>query len=63
MEAVERSFVAALMERCDGNVSRASREAGIHRSYLQKLLARYRGGVGGALDKPAPARTEARGEE
>ncbi len=59
VEAVERSFVAALMERCDGNVSRASREAGIHRSYLQKLLARYRGGGGGEI----PARTEVRGEE
>jgi transcriptional regulator with GAF, ATPase, and Fis domain len=57
--AVERGFVAALMERCDGNVSRASREAGIHRSYLQKLLARYRE-VSGQL---APARTESRGEE
>jgi DNA-binding protein Fis len=40
--AVERRFVDELMRRSDGNVSLASREAGLHRSYLQKLLARHR---------------------
>lgn len=39
---VERRFVDELMRRCDGNVSRAAREANLHRSYLQKLLARHR---------------------
>jgi Nif-specific regulatory protein/two-component system response regulator HydG len=39
---VERAFLAALMERHQGNVSLAARESGIHRSYLQKLLARHR---------------------
>jgi transcriptional regulator with GAF, ATPase, and Fis domain len=58
VEAVERRFVAELMERFEGNVSRAAREAGIHRSYLQKLLARHRGTPGG----PAEARAEARRE-
>jgi len=39
---VERRFIEELMQRCDGNVSRAARESGLHRSYLQKLLARHR---------------------
>jgi transcriptional regulator with GAF, ATPase, and Fis domain len=39
--AIERSFLEALMKHCDGNVSRAARESGIHRSHLQKLLAEH----------------------
>jgi Nif-specific regulatory protein/two-component system response regulator HydG len=40
--AVEQRFLVELMRSCDGNVSRAAREAGLHRTYLQKLLARHR---------------------
>lgn len=43
---VEREFLWALMTRTGGNVSRASRESGIHRSHLQKLLARHRAELG-----------------
>jgi transcriptional regulator with GAF, ATPase, and Fis domain len=39
---VERQFLEGLMRRADGNVSQASRLSGIHRSFLQKLLARHR---------------------
>jgi Nif-specific regulatory protein/two-component system response regulator HydG len=39
--AIERSFLDALMKRHDGNISRAARESGIHRSHLQKLLSEH----------------------
>jgi transcriptional regulator with GAF, ATPase, and Fis domain len=48
VEDVERTFVVALMRRHEGNVSRAAREAGMPRRYLQKLLVRHRAGLGGA---------------
>jgi Nif-specific regulatory protein/two-component system response regulator HydG len=47
--AVEVLFLCSLMRRCQGNVSRAAREAGLHRSYLQKLLARHRAALAGAV--------------
>jgi Nif-specific regulatory protein/two-component system response regulator HydG len=46
VEAVERDFVSGLLARAGGNVSQAARESGLNRTYLQKLLARYRDPAG-----------------
>ena len=39
----ERRFLARLMKHAKGNVSQAARDAKLHRSYLQRLLAKHRG--------------------
>ncbi|MCP3143150.1 sigma 54-interacting transcriptional regulator [Pyxidicoccus xibeiensis] len=41
LEGFERDYLRSLMERCESNVSRASREAGIDRFYLRKLLKKH----------------------
>jgi transcriptional regulator with GAF, ATPase, and Fis domain len=41
-ESLEREFVKAALERAQGNVSRAARETGMNRSYLQRLAQEYR---------------------
>ena len=55
MAGVEQRFLVELMRRCDGNVSRAAREAGLHRTYLQKLLARHRSALGPLAGVPEVA--------
>ena len=37
-----RAYLTALYEKCDGNLSKMSREAGIARHYLRELLGRYK---------------------
>lgn len=37
----EREFLAELIARSEGNITRAARDSGIHRSYLQRLLTRH----------------------
>jgi two-component system nitrogen regulation response regulator GlnG len=39
--AFERDYLAALLERVDGNVSMAARESGIGRVYLHRLLKKH----------------------
>jgi transcriptional regulator with GAF, ATPase, and Fis domain len=39
--ALERDFVRAALERARGNVSRAARETGMNRSYLQRLAQQH----------------------
>ncbi|NNC21584.1 sigma 54-interacting transcriptional regulator [Corallococcus exiguus] len=41
IEGFERDYLRTVLERCGGNVSKASREAGIDRVYLRKLLRKH----------------------
>jgi two-component system response regulator GlrR len=41
IEVFEAAYVAALVERCDGNVAQAARAAGVNRAYLHRLLRRH----------------------
>jgi two-component system, NtrC family, nitrogen regulation response regulator GlnG len=40
--AFEKDYLAHLLERCGGNVSRAAKEAGIARVYLQRLMRKHK---------------------
>jgi transcriptional regulator with GAF, ATPase, and Fis domain len=50
VERFERAYLAALLQRCDGNVSRAAREAGVDRRHVQRMMGRFgmKGGDGPA---------------
>ena len=41
VDAFERRYVASLLERNDGNVSRAAQEAGLDRNYLARLARKH----------------------
>ncbi|HYH98646.1 helix-turn-helix domain-containing protein, partial [Hyalangium sp.] len=41
VEGFERDYLKSLIERCEGNISRAAREAGIARLYVRKLLKKH----------------------
>jgi DNA-binding NtrC family response regulator len=41
IEGFERDYLKSLIERCEGNISRAAREAGIARLYVRKLLKKH----------------------
>jgi len=42
VENVERQFLEGLLARSGGNVSEAARSAGLQRTYLHRLIAKYR---------------------
>jgi DNA-binding NtrC family response regulator len=48
IEGFERDYLKSLIERCEGNISRAAREAGIARLYVRKLLKKH--GLHGSED-------------
>ncbi len=52
VEAIEREFVRAALGRARGNVSRAARDTGMNRSYLQRLAQEH------GLRNDAPASEE-----
>ena len=41
VEAFERSYIGPLLERCNGNVSKAARVARMDRTYLHQLAQKY----------------------
>src|SRR5262249_52812719 len=41
VEAFERDYLTALLERHHGNISRAAAEAGIDRNYIHRLVKKY----------------------
>ena len=41
IDAFERGYLRDVLERCDGNISAAAREAGIDRKHLRTLLVRH----------------------
>ncbi len=41
IDGFEQDYVRSLLERCEGNISRAAREAGIDRMYLYKLVKKH----------------------
>jgi DNA-binding NtrC family response regulator len=38
----EREYLATLLDRCEGNLSRAARESGLHRKSIERLATKYR---------------------
>jgi DNA-binding NtrC family response regulator len=41
VERFERAFTAAALERAEGNVSKAARDAGVDRRHMQRLIAKF----------------------
>jgi DNA-binding NtrC family response regulator len=56
IEGFERDYLKSLLERCEGRINRAAREAGIDRVYLRRLLKKH------TLEGREPPGTEPAGE-
>ena len=46
LENFEREYIGQVLKRCEGNISRAARESGLHRKSIERLVKKYQlGGV------------------
>jgi DNA-binding NtrC family response regulator len=41
LESFEREYLARLLRRCEGNLSRAARESGLHRKSIERLVKKH----------------------
>ena len=41
LESFEREYIMQVLKRCDGNISRAARESGLHRKSIERLVKKY----------------------
>ena len=41
LETFEREYLTTILRRCDGNISRAARESGLHRKSIERLVKKY----------------------
>lgn len=41
LASFENEYLASLLRRCEGNMSRAARESGLHRKTIERLVKRY----------------------
>ena len=55
LESFEREYISQVLARCDGNISRAARESGLHRKSIERLVKKY--GLDAKAMKTAKYRT------
>ncbi|MFZ5470101.1 MAG: sigma 54-interacting transcriptional regulator [Myxococcota bacterium] len=41
LESFEREYIGQVLKRCEGNISRAARESGLHRKSIERLVKKY----------------------
>jgi DNA-binding NtrC family response regulator len=41
LAAFEREYIGQVLKRCEGNISRAARESGLHRKSIERLVKKY----------------------
>ena len=41
LETFEREYISQVLKRCEGNISRAARESGLHRKSIERLVKKY----------------------